>query len=101
MHDLLDRLLHLDRAMLTALSRLTTPAAGPQWQELDRGARGARSQWLARRLPVTVLATLLLSLLGTMPGATAAPLGLLGAFLVAMAPLGLLAAAYRHRFGDE
>lgn len=98
MHDLLRRLSELDRHLLAALHHLTSPSPGPEWHQLPAAARAVRRRWLLRALPATVLASLLLSALGTTSPATTAPLGELGALAVALLPLVVLLAAYRRRF---
>ena len=101
MNDLLQRLVQLDRHLAAMLQHLTAPAAGPAWHELDTAARAVRRRWLLRCLPATMLATLLLAVLGTTARASTAPLGDLGAFAVSMLPLVVLAAAYRRRFDQS
>lgn len=101
MNDLLQRLVQLDRSLAAMLQHLTAPATSPAWHELDTAARSVRRRWLLRALPATMLATVLLSLLGTTGRAGTAPLGDVGALVVAMLPLVVLAAAYRRRFDQD
>lgn len=98
MNDLLQRLVQLDRHLAAMLQHLTAPTTGPAWHELDTAARSVRRRWLLRAMPPTMLATVLLTLLGTTVEASTAPLEDLGALVVAMLPLVVLAAAYRRRF---